>query len=62
MSNEHPARLEVSVYLADTEPVKSLVNIVGRMVSDDRIPTEYRFEIMKAVSPWLNGGKTVDIQ
>lgn len=55
------AMLEISVYLADVEPVKSILGTVEKMISDDRVPAEYRFSLLSALSPYLNKGKTVNV-
>ena len=54
--------LALSVHLVDVEPVRSIMEIVTRMVQDDRVPREYRCEISLALLPWLADGKTVDLE
>lgn len=54
--------IELSVYLADIEPMKRIMYIVNDLVRDDRVPIEYRLDILKAISPWLNEGTKLQIK
>lgn len=55
------ARLELSVYLADIEPIRSLISILSNIVEDERVPLSYRVDIGKALLPWLAEGKNADV-
>lgn len=57
---EDLARLELSVYLADIEPIRSLISILSHIAEDERVPLSYRVDIGKALLPWLAEGKEVD--
>lgn len=54
------AKLELSVYLADIEPIRSLISILSHIAEDERVPLSYRVDIGKALLPWLAEGKEVD--